>query len=236
LHPRDAKLLIHVGSGVWRPPSFRRRDGEARNGIMLDFPSKIAVHVCRFMQTNPSPKWQHALTRQRLEIIRQNLDKPDAEIGRMLGVGRSAVHFQRKRYKIAKVHGTIQRIQRRFEKIRGLKPGLTAKDMAAQLGVSLMVAYKYGKLAGYQFPPVDRPAARHFYWRKRIKNLPPLLTISAVARELGVTYGHAALLCFRHKYKATIHNGRVPARVPIRRWVKWPRHERWLASLKPPKP
>jgi hypothetical protein len=203
---------------------------------MLEFPSKIAVDVCRVMQTKPFPKWQHALTRQRLEIIRQNLDKTDAEVARMLGVGRTAVHFLRQRYKITKVHGTIQRIQRRLEKIRGLKPGLSVKDAALQLGVSLPVAYKYGKLAGYQFQPIGRPVARHFYWRKRIKSLPPLLTVSAVARELGVTYGHAALLCFRHKYKVTIRNGWKPARVPIRRWLAHPRHERWLASLKPPKP
>jgi hypothetical protein len=181
----------------------------------------------------PFPKWQRALTRERLEIIRRNLDKTDAEVARMLGVGRTAVHFQRKRYKITKVHGTIQRVQRKIEQMRGLKPGLSAKAVALQLRVSVVAAYGYGKLAGYQFEFTSVPAARHFYWRERIKNLPPLLTVTAVARELGVTYGHAALLCHRHKYKAKIHNGRIPARVPIRRWVKLPHHERWLASLKP---
>ncbi len=185
------------------------------------------------MQTKPRLKWQHALTVERLAIIRNNLDKTDAEIARMLGVSRTAVHFQRKRYKIAKVHGTIQRIQRRFEQIRGLKPGLTAKAAASQLGLAVEVAKKYGKLAGYEFHFISRPAARHFYWRKRIKNLPPLLTISAVARELGVKYGHAALLCHRHKYKVTVRNRKKPARVPIRRWFSRPHHERWLASLKP---
>ena len=186
------------------------------------------------MQTNPNPKWQHALTRQRLEIIRRNLDKPDAEIARMLGVGRTAVHSLRQWYKITKVHATIQRTQRRAEQMRGLKPGLSAKAAALQLGLSVERAKKYGKMAGYQF--IGVPAARHFYWRKRIKSLPPLLTVSAVARELGVTYGHAALLCYRHKYKVTIRNGWKPARVPIRRWLPRPRHERWLASLKPAKP
>ena len=185
------------------------------------------------MQTNPTPKWQRALTLQRLEIIRRNLDKPDAEIARMLGVCRSAVHSLRQRYKITKVHGTIQRMQRLTEQMRRLKPGLSAKAAALQLGISVEMAKKYGKLAGYQF--IGKVAARHFHWRKRIKSLPPRLTISAVARKLGVTYGHAALLCYRHKYKATIRNGWKPARVPIRRWVKRPRHERWLASLKPPK-
>jgi hypothetical protein len=102
-----------------------------------------------------------------------------------------------------------------------------------QLGLSVERTKKYGKLAGYHF--VGLSEARHFYWRKRIKSLPPLLTISAVARKLGVAYGHAALLCFRHKYKAKIRNGWIPARVPIRRWLPHPRHEHWLASLKPPK-
>ncbi len=186
------------------------------------------------MQTNPRLKWQRAATIPRLEIIRRNLDKPDAEIGRMLGVCRSAVHSLRQRYKITKVHGTIQRTQRRAEQMRRLKPGLSVKAAALQLGVSLPVVAKYAKLTGYQF--IGVPAARHFHWRKRIKSLPPLLTVSAVARELGVAYGHAALLCYRHKYKVTIHNGWEPARVPIRRWLKHPRHERWLASLKPAKP
>jgi len=186
------------------------------------------------MQTNPNPKWQHALTRQRLEIIRRNLDKPDGEIARLLGVCRQAVHSLRQRYKITKVHGTIQRTQRRVEQMRRLKPGLSAKAVALQLGVCAPVAKKYAKMAGYEF--IGVPAARHFYWRKRMKSLPPLLTVSAVARELGVAYGHAALLCYRHKYKVTIRNGWEPARVPIRRWLKHPRHERWLASLKPAKP
>jgi len=186
------------------------------------------------MQTNPHPKWQRVLTRQRLEIIRRNLDKPDAEIGRLLGVCRSAVHSLRQRYKITKVHATIQRKQRRAEQVRKLKPGLSAKAAAAQLGLSVERTKKYGKMAGYQFIGVS--VARHFHWRKRIKSLPPLLTISAVARELGVSYGCAALLCHRHKYKVTIRNGWKPVRVPIRRWLRRPCHERWLASLKPAKP
>lgn len=186
------------------------------------------------MQTNTNPKWQRALTRQRLEIIRRNLDKADAEIARMLGVCRQAVHSLRQKYKITKVHSTIQRMQRIAEQMRRLKPGLSAKAVAAQLGLSEERARMYAKLAGYQFTGV--PAARHFHWRKRIKSLPPLLTVSAVARELGVTPGYAAILCFRHKYKVTIRNGWKPARVPIRRWLRRPRHERWLASLKPAKP
>src|SRR5712671_4534314 len=99
----------------------------------------------------PFPKWQHALTRQRLEIIRRNLDKTDAEIARMLGVGRTAVHFQRQRYKITKVHGTIQRTQRIAGQMRKLKPGLSAKAVALQLGLSVVAAYSYAKMTGYQF-------------------------------------------------------------------------------------
>ena len=186
------------------------------------------------MQTKPRLKWQRALTVERLEIIRRNLDKTDAEIARMLGVGRTAVHFLRQRYKITKVHGTIQRVQRRLEQMRRLKPGLSAEAAAAQLGLSVERTKKYGKMTGYQF--VGLPEARHFYWRKRLKSLPPLLTVSTVARELGVAYGHAALLCFRHKYKATTRSGWPRQRVPIRRWFPRPRHERWLASLKPAKP
>ena len=98
--------------------------------------------------------------------------------------------------------------------MRRLKPGLSAKAAALQLGLSVERAKKYGKMAGYQF--IGVPAARHFYWQKRIKSLPPLLTVSAVARELGVTPGYAALLCHRHRYKVTIRNGWKPARVPIR--------------------
>ncbi len=198
---------------------------------MLESPAHNAVDDCQPVQTKPKLKWQRALTLQRLEIIRRNLDKTDAEIARMLGVGRTAVHFQRKRYKIAKPHSTVRRVQRRTEQMRGLKPGLSAKAAALQLGVSTMAAYKYAKLAGYQFTGFT--AARHFHWRQRIKSLPPLLTVTAVARELGVTYGHAALLCHRHKYKTTMRTGSKRTRVPIRHWLPRPHHERWLASLKP---
>jgi hypothetical protein len=202
---------------------------------MLEFAAQNTIDNYGSMQTKPKIKWQRALTVQRLEIIRRNLDKTDAEVARMLGVGRTAVHFQRKRYKITKVHGTVQRVQRRLEQMRGLKPGLSAKVAALQLGLSVEMVKKYGKMTGYQFQFISLPAARHFHWRKRIKSLPPLLTLSAVARELGVTYGHAALLCHRHKYKVTMHNGRIRARVPIRRWLRRSRHEHWLMSLKPAK-
>ena len=201
---------------------------------MLEFPAEIAIDVFRPMQSNTRLKWQRAATLPRLAFIRRNLDKPDAEIGRRLGICRQAVHSLRQRYKITKVHASTQRKRDLLERVRRLKPGLSAEAAARQLGIQLAQVRLYGRMAGYQF--VGATAARHFYWRKRFRSLPALLTVAAVARELGVTYGHAALLCFRHKYKVTIRNGWKPARVPIRRWVPHPRHERWLASLKQPKP
>jgi len=189
------------------------------------------------MQTNPNPKRQHALTRQRLEVIRRHLDKTDAEIAQLLGgLHRSAVHQLRSKYKIAKVHGAKQRAQRTVEKLRNLKPGLSAKAAALQLGLSLGMVKKYGKKVGYEFQDISHSAARHFQWRRRFKSLPPGLTVMAVARELGVTYGHAALLCHRHKYKASLRTGSMRRRVPIRNFVPRPHHERWLASLKPARP
>jgi hypothetical protein len=179
-------------------------------------------------------KGQRPRTIQRLKLIRQHLDKPDAEIAQMLGVHRSAVHQLRHRFKIAKGHAAVERKQRRIEQMRRLKPGLSAKVAAAQLGISIVSAKHYGKRVGYQF--LGMPAARHFHWRQRLKSLPPRLTITAVAREFGVSYGHAALLCYRHKYKVTVRGRKNPPRVPIRRWVLRPDHERWLASLKPAKP
>jgi hypothetical protein len=186
------------------------------------------------MQTKPNSKRQRALTRQRLEFIRQHLDKTDAGIARMLGLHRSAVHQLRWRYGIVKVHGVVQYKQRMIEKLRSLKPGFTVTDAARHLGHSVPAVVKYGKLAGYKF--IGWTAEKHFQWRQRFKSLPPGLTVKAVARELGVTYGHAALLCYRHKYKATLRTGLKRTRVPIRRWLRDPGHERWLASLKPAKP
>lgn len=186
------------------------------------------------MATQARRKWQRAQTTGRLELIRQHLDKTDEEIGRKLGITRQAVNLLRQRYQIAKAHSMIQRRQQRLERLRQLKPWLTVEKVARQLGVESGTASFYGRLAGYQF--LNSEAARHFHWRERIKRLPPLLTISAVARKLGVSYSHAALLCHRHKYRVTITARSLPGRrVPTRKWVRRPKHERWLASLKPPK-
>ncbi len=185
------------------------------------------------MQTTSRSKRQRAATPERLEFIRQHLDKSDTEIARLLGVHRSAVHQLRQRYKIAKVHSFVQSRQRLLELWRSLEPGFSLRGAAQHLGISEVSAHKYGRLAGYQF--LKHSAASYFYWRKRFKALPTFLTVTAVARELGVTYGHAAQLCHRYGYKAKLRTGRKKLRVPIRHHQRRPEHERWLASLKPPK-
>jgi DNA-binding CsgD family transcriptional regulator len=174
-----------------------------------------------------------ARTRQRLEIISQNLDKADAEIGRMFGISSAAVSELRRRYKIAKVAAYTQRRERILSQMRRLKPGLSTKAVALKLGVSQDTVWYYGKMIGYHFPRVI--AGRHFYWSERFKRLSPNLTISSVAQELGVSYGHAALLCYRYKYKVRIAGSSQPPRVPIRRWLRRPEYELRLAALKPEK-
>ena len=185
------------------------------------------------MSSNKHPKRQRTLTRERLAFIRRHLDKSDTEMARMLGIHRSAVHQLRQRYKITKVHSFTLNKRHMTEKLRKLKPGFSIMGAARHLGISTGMALKYGRLAGYRF--LTTPVVKHFYWRNRIKKLPPLLSVTAVARELGLSYNHAALLCKRHKYKATLRTGRNRQRVPIRNYQLRPKHERWLASLKPVK-
>ena len=113
------------------------------------------------MRTDTRKKWQRAATLPKLEIIRQNLDKSDAEIGRMLGMSRSAVHALRKWHKIAKVHSATQRQQRQLEKIRGLPPGLSAEAVAVQLGLSEARARTLGPAGGLSF-----------HWQERRETFP----------------------------------------------------------------
>jgi hypothetical protein len=174
-----------------------------------------------------------ARTRRRLEIISQNLDKADIEIGRMLGISSAAVNELRKRYKIAKVSAHTQRRKRILIQMRKLKPGLPTKAVALKLGVSKEMAWYYGKMIGYHFR--RGISGKHFYWAERLKRLSPALTLSSVAQELGVSYGHAALLCYRHKYKVRIAGSSQPPRVPIRRWLRRPEYELQLAALEPEK-
>lgn len=182
-------------------------------------------------QPTSRPKRQRPETPKRLAFIRRHLDKSDAEIARLLGIRRTAVHQLRQKYKIAKVHSFVQTRQRRLEPWRRLKPGFSLREAAEHLGISMESARKYGRLAGYQFR--RHFATRYFHWQKRFKSLPGALTVTAVARVLGVTYGHAALLCRRYGYKARLRTGGKKLRVPIRRYQRRPKHERWLASLKP---
>jgi DNA-binding CsgD family transcriptional regulator len=182
------------------------------------------------MNSKPLPK--RARTRRRLEIISQNLDKADAEIGRMMGISSAAVSELRRRYKIAKVAAHTQRTKRLLGQIRKLKPGLPTKAVALKLGISPEMAWYYGKMLGYHFP---RISGKHFHWSERFKHLSHGLTLSSVAQELGVSYGHAALLCFRHGYKVRIAGSSQPPRVPIRRWLRRPEYELRLAALKPEK-
>lgn len=183
------------------------------------------------VRTNLKPLPTRARTRQRLEIISQNLDKADVEIGRMLGISSAAVGELRSRYKIAKVAANTQRKKHLLSQMRRLKPGLTTKAVALKLGVSQDMAWHYGKMIGYHFPRVI--AGKHFCWSERFKRLSPGLTLSSVARQLGVSYGYAGLLCYRHKYKVRIVGSSQPPRVPIRRWLRRPEYELRLAALKP---
>ncbi len=185
------------------------------------------------MRTSLKPLPKRARTRRRLEVIRRNLDKADAKIGRMLGISSAAVSELRKRYKIAKVAANTQRKKRLLSQIRKLAPGLPAKVVALKLGVSPDMAWYYGKMIGYHFPRLI--AGKHFFWSERFKRLPPHLTLSSVAQQLGLSYGHAALLCYRHSYKVRIASSSQPPRLPIRRWLRRPEYELRLAALKPEK-
>ena len=183
------------------------------------------------MQSTSRPKGQHAETPGRLEFIRQHLDKSDTEIARLLGVHRSAVHQLRQRYKIAKVHSFTQSRRRMLRLMRELKPGFSSRAAAQHLGVSVTLVQKYGRQANYTF--LSPSAARYYYWQKRFKALPGGLTVTAMARELGLTYNYTAQLCRRYGYKAKLRTGKQKLRVPTRNHQRRPEHERWLASLKP---
>jgi hypothetical protein len=175
------------------------------------------------VRTSLKPLPKRARTRRRLEIITQNLDKADAKIGQMLGISAAAVGELRKRYQIAKVSAHAQRRKRLLDQIRKLEPGLSTKAAALKLGVSPDTASYYGKMIGHHFPRLLR--GKYFYWSERFKRLSPDLTLSCVAQELGISYGYAALLCYRHKYKVSIAGSSQPPRLPIRRWLRQPEYE-----------
>src|ERR1039457_7675291 len=74
-------------------------------------------------------------TLRRVEIIRCNLDKTDAAIGRIYGVTRGAVHALRVRFGIPKKRGNTQVRDRLIVMLRALPPNLPPKVMAQKLGL-----------------------------------------------------------------------------------------------------
>jgi hypothetical protein len=154
-------------------------------------------------------------TRERLEIIRKNLDKSDLEIGRILGVTRAAVNDLRARFGIAKERGDTQRKERFINLVRKMPSSLTPREMALKLELPEGRTYYYGHLAGYRFPSRREKTDRH--WKGRLKSLPPGLTLGMVAGRLGVSYGYGLLLCQRHRYKVRHAGSSKPPRVPERR-------------------
>lgn len=149
-------------------------------------------------KTEPSP-WQR--TQQRLKFIRQNLDKSDAEIGKMFGVTRAAIFELRMRYHIAKVRSNTQHRKRVFQQVRKLPSKLTITAAAEKLKLSEQRTYYYGRRAGYQFARKKGKHERSDYWKARFKTLKPGLTLREVARELGISYIYAIQLCQKHRHK-----------------------------------
>ena len=169
------------------------------------------------MEANQNPP-SRILTRQRLEIIRQNLDKADVAIAQILGISRAAVNELRRRYKIAKVRADTQRKKRFLRRMRRLRPGLSTNAAALKLGVSQDGARYYGKIIGYQFTRIS--VQRYSHRKKQLANLPPGMTLREVKQRLNVSYGYALELCQRHRYKVHYTGSSKPPRVPVRPWLR----------------
>jgi hypothetical protein len=161
----------------------------------------------------PSP-WQR--TQQRLKIIRRNLGKSDAEIGRMFGVTRAAVFELRMRYHIPKVRSNTQHKERIIELARKMPPGLTITGAAKKLNLSEQQAYYYGKHAGYRFKRKKGKHERADYWKARFKILKLGLTLREVAKVLAISYIYAIQLCQKHRYKVRWSGSSRPPRLPFR--------------------
>ena len=161
----------------------------------------------------PSP-WLR--TQQRLKIIRRNLDKSDAAIGKMFGVTRAAIFELRMRYNIPKVRSNTQHRQRVFAQVRKLPTGLTIAAAAEKLKLSEQRTYYYGKRAGYKFTRKKGKHERADYWMARFKTLTPGLTLREVAAELKISYIYAIQLCQRHRYKVRWAGSSKPPRLPFR--------------------
>lgn len=161
----------------------------------------------------PTP-WQR--TQQRLKLIRQNLDKSDAEIGKMFGVTRAAIFELRMRYKIPKVRSNTQHRERVIQQVRKMPKGLTIAAAAEKLKLSEQRMYYYGKRAGYRFTRKKGKHERTEYWKERFKTLTPGLTLREVSRELSISYIYAIQLCQKHRYKVRWAGSSKPPRLPIR--------------------
>jgi hypothetical protein len=152
-------------------------------------------------------------TLRRVEIIRRNLDKTDAAIGRIYGVTRGAVHALRVRFGIPKRRGNTQMKERFIARVRALPPKLPPEVMAQKLGLTEAKARHYAHLAGYRFKTQVEKANQ--LRKEQIKALPPGLTLVMVAKRLGVSYGYGLDLCQKHRYKVRWHRSSKPARVPF---------------------
>lgn len=164
-------------------------------------------------ENGPTP-WVR--TQERLKLIRRNLTKSDAEIGKLFGVTRAAVFELRMRYDIPKVRSNTQHKQRVMELMRKMPQGLTIADAAQKLKLSEQRTYYYGKSAGYRFTRKKGKHERADYWVERFKTLTPGLTLREVAKELSISYIYAIQLCQKHRYKVRWSGSSKPPRLPFR--------------------
>jgi hypothetical protein len=164
-------------------------------------------------EESPSP-WQR--TQERLKIIRRNLRKSDAEIGKLFGVTRAAIFELRMRYQIPKVRSNTQQKERMIQVAKKLPAGLTIAAAAEKLKLTEQQAYYYGKHAGYRFTRKKGKHERADYWNERFKTLAPGLTLREVARELAISYIYSIQLCQKHGYKVRWTGSSKPPRLPVR--------------------
>lgn len=157
-----------------------------------------------------------ARTEKRLEVIRRNLTKSDAEIGRMFGVTRAAIFELRMRYDIPKVRSNTQEKERLIGLAGKLPRGLTITEAAQRLKLSEQQAYYYGRNAGYKFKRKKGKHERADYWKVTFKALTPGLTLREVAKKLGISYIYAIQLCQKHRYKTRWSGSTRPPRLPVR--------------------
>jgi len=153
----------------------------------------------RWSQPPKYAPWRR--TRGRLKIIRKNLTKTDAEIGRIFGITRAAVYALRVRFGIAKKRANIQRKEGFISLVRKMRSGLTPQEMASKLELPEVQARYYGNFAGYRYRFLDRKEKTNRYWNNQLKSLPSGLTIKMTAQRLGISYHYTFFLCkkFHHE-------------------------------------